>query len=173
MSRIRVAEVCAALSLTTDLATGVPFVKCLRCCAVATACGSVLGLPEADRVRPGPTAVAEFFAVVGSWTPVDFVVLDLIGTGRQAVAEIRAEFALPGGGRLADEELHLWTFDDAGLVTRFRHDGDTAKHIAASRGEDTVASRGQDAVASRGQDAVASRGQDAVASRGQDAVAGR
>jgi hypothetical protein len=102
--------------------------------------------------------------VVGSRTPVDLVVLDLIGTGRQAVAEIRAEFALPDGGRLADE-LHLWTFDDAGLVTRFRHDGDTAKHIAASRGQDAVASRGQDAVASRGQDAVASRGQDAVAGR--------
>jgi uncharacterized protein len=54
------------------------------------------------------------------------------------VAEVRASFALPGGGRFADEEIHLWTFDDGGRVTRFRHYCDTAKHIAAVGGEDTT-----------------------------------
>lgn len=88
--------------------------------------------------RQGPAQVVEFFTVIGSWTLRDFAVLDVIGTGRQVVAEIRAEFSLPNGGRLADEELHLWTFDDAGKVIRFRHYCDTAKHIAASRGEDTT-----------------------------------
>src|ERR1051326_5973554 len=44
MGGIRVAEVLAALSLTTDLASGVPFEKGLRTCAVATAFGRELGL---------------------------------------------------------------------------------------------------------------------------------
>ena len=46
---IRVAEVLAALSLTTDLASGLPFEKGLRTCAVATAFGVELGLGEAER----------------------------------------------------------------------------------------------------------------------------
>ena len=41
MPRARVAEVFAALSLTTDLATGVPFEKGLRTCLLATAFGTV------------------------------------------------------------------------------------------------------------------------------------
>jgi hypothetical protein len=43
--QIRVVEVLAALSLTTDLASGVPFEKGLRTCAVATAFARELGLP--------------------------------------------------------------------------------------------------------------------------------
>jgi HD-GYP domain-containing protein (c-di-GMP phosphodiesterase class II)/DNA-binding CsgD family transcriptional regulator len=49
MPRIRVAEVFAALSLTTDLATGVPFEKGLRTCLLATAFASRLPVDEADR----------------------------------------------------------------------------------------------------------------------------
>lgn len=89
--------------------------------------------------RRGPAQVAEFFAVIGSWTVLDFAVVDVIGTGRQIVAEVRAAFALPNGGRIADEELHLWTFDERGRVTRLRHYCDTAKHIAAASGQDTTA----------------------------------
>ena len=48
MPQIRVVEVLAALSLTTDLASGVPFEKGLRTCAVATAFGRELGLPDAE-----------------------------------------------------------------------------------------------------------------------------
>lgn len=55
--------------------------------------------------RRGPAEVAEFFTVVGAMTVLDFAVLDVIGTGRQVVVEVRTSFALPGGGRYADEEL--------------------------------------------------------------------
>jgi hypothetical protein len=89
--------------------------------------------------RRGPAQVADFFAVLSGMTVLEFAVLDVIGSGRQVVADVRASFALPGGGRYADEELHLWTFDNVGKVVRFRHYLDTAKHIAASRGEDTTA----------------------------------
>ncbi|MGK8522208.1 HD domain-containing phosphohydrolase [Nocardia asteroides] len=49
MSSIRAAEVLAALSLTTDLATGMPFEKGLATCLVATGLAARIGLPEADR----------------------------------------------------------------------------------------------------------------------------
>ena len=88
--------------------------------------------------RTGPDDVAGYFAVLGTCTVLDFTVLDIIGTGRQIVAEVRGSFDLPGGARLTDEEIHLWTFDDEGRVVRFRHYIDTAKHIAAARGEDTT-----------------------------------
>jgi ketosteroid isomerase-like protein len=90
--------------------------------------------------RRGRNDVAGFFGVIGAWTVLDFAVLDVIGTGRQVAAEVRASFALPDGARFADEELHLWTFGEDGCVVRFRHYCDTAKHIAVSQGRDTMAS---------------------------------
>lgn len=90
------------------------------------------------QARTGVQGVAEFFATIAGWIPREFTVLDVIGSGSQVVAEIRAGFDLPGGGRFDDEELHLWTFDEAGKVTRFRHYVDTAKHIRAARGEDAT-----------------------------------
>lgn len=50
MLRIRVAEVFAAMSLTTDLASGVAFEKGLRTCVLATAFGQALRLPDTDRL---------------------------------------------------------------------------------------------------------------------------
>lgn len=98
-----------------------------------------LGGVEHLAARRGVQGAAEFFAAIAGWTVREFTVLDVIGSGRQVVAEVRAAFDLSNGGRFADEELHLWTFDDAGKVTRFRHYVDTAKHIRAARGEDTTA----------------------------------
>jgi uncharacterized protein len=87
--------------------------------------------------RRGPAEVAGFFEVLRDWTVRRFEVLDIIGDGRQVVAEISESFELPNGAVLDDEVLHLWTFDDTGRVTRLRHYGDTAKHIALTRGEAT------------------------------------
>ena len=49
MPRVRLAEVLAALSLTTDLATGLPFEKGLRTCIVATGLAGALDLDERNR----------------------------------------------------------------------------------------------------------------------------
>ena len=87
--------------------------------------------------RRGPAQVAEFFALLSTWTVQEFTLLDVLTSDRQVVAEVRLAFDLPGGGRFRDEELHLWTFGADGKVTAVRHYGDTAKHIAADRGEDT------------------------------------
>ena len=80
-------------------------------------------VPKHDR-----EGVREFFAEVAKMGVEDFRVLDLMASDRQVVAEIR--IVTP---RFTDEELHLWTFGDDGLVHRFRHYVDTAKHIAAAR----------------------------------------
>ena len=63
----------------------------------------------------------------------DFRVLDVIAGERQVAVEVLIDATLPGGGRVRDEELHLWSFGDDGLVTRMRHYVDTAKHVAAER----------------------------------------
>jgi ketosteroid isomerase-like protein len=78
--------------------------------------------------RHGRDGVVDFFDIVGGMDIRDFQVLDVIGDGRQVVAEVRIET-----DTYADEELHLWTFDEDGKVSRLRHYVDTAKHIAASR----------------------------------------
>src|SRR5690349_19906744 len=46
--QVRVVEVLAAVSLTTDLASGLPFEKGLQTCAVATSFGRSIGLTEPE-----------------------------------------------------------------------------------------------------------------------------
>lgn len=93
------------------------------------------------RARTGPAEVAEFFALLSEWKFEDFTVLDIVGARGQVVAEVQVDAVLPNGGRIVDQELHLWSFDGQGRVTRFRHYGDTAKHIAADGGIDTAAGK--------------------------------
>jgi uncharacterized protein len=88
--------------------------------------------------RNGPAGVGEFFAVVGELHIDDFQVLDVVAGERQVAVEVVIEYATPTGGRLRDEEVHLWTFDEHQQVTRLRHYVDTAKHIAAFAGENTT-----------------------------------
>jgi uncharacterized protein len=83
--------------------------------------------------RNGKAGALEFFQIVGAWTISDFQVLDLLVGERQVSAQIEIEARLPGGATFRDEEMHLWTFDEGGKVSRFRHYVDTAKHIAAAR----------------------------------------
>jgi ketosteroid isomerase-like protein len=88
------------------------------------------GVPYLQQ-RRGPQGCAEFFGIVAQYDIRDFQVLDVIGDGRQVVVEVSIHNVTPAGREIRDEELHLWTFDDAGKVSRLRHYTDTAKHIAA------------------------------------------
>jgi ketosteroid isomerase-like protein len=88
--------------------------------------------------RRGHAGVAEFFGVIGAYTLHDFQVLDLAASERQVVAQIVIDLSTPAGGRYRDEELHLWTFGEDGRITALRHYIDTAKHLAAARGENTT-----------------------------------
>jgi hypothetical protein len=82
--------------------------------------------------------VTEFFDTVGQFEISEFSVLDLMASDGQVTAEVVIDAKLPAGGRYRDEELHLWSFDSNGKISRLRHYVDTAKHIAAAGGEDTV-----------------------------------
>jgi ketosteroid isomerase-like protein len=89
--------------------------------------------------RVGREQVAEFFALIGEITFHAFEVRSLAAGEDFAVADIRIDVTLPSGGKLRDEELHAWRFAPDGRICGLRHYVDTAKHIAAQRGEDTTA----------------------------------
>ena len=88
------------------------------------------GVPWLQR-RDGKAGALEFFKIAGRMAIHEFRVLSLLAGGQQVAAEVVIEATGPSGGRYRDEELHLWTFNDAGKVVRLRHYVDTAKHIAA------------------------------------------
>jgi uncharacterized protein len=89
--------------------------------------------------RHGIEGAREFFALIATFQVHDFQVLDLMASPTQVTAQIVIELTYPSGGRLRDEELHLWRFNDRHEIAALRHYVDTAKHIAAWNGEDTMA----------------------------------
>lgn len=85
--------------------------------------------------QTGKAGAGQFFEIIRHFTIHNFQVLSLMGGESQVAAEILIDATVPTGVRFRDEEMHLWTFDASGKVTRFRHYVDTAKHIAAARGQ--------------------------------------
>jgi ketosteroid isomerase-like protein len=83
--------------------------------------------------RHGKAEAAKFFETVGQMEIVELDILAMMEGGDQVAVEFVLEARLPawGGGHYRDEELHLWTFNADGKVSRLRHYTDTAKHIAA------------------------------------------
>jgi hypothetical protein len=88
------------------------------------------GVPVMLR-REDLAGVGAFFGVVGSLQITDFRVLNLMAGGDKVAAEFFIAMTLPNGKSLADEEIHLWTLNDAGQITGLRHYLDTHKHIEA------------------------------------------
>jgi ketosteroid isomerase-like protein len=87
--------------------------------------------------RHGTDGAREFFALLDTFVVQDFRVLDLMASPTQVAAQIVIELSYPSGGRVCDEELHLWRFNDDHKIAALRHYVDTAKHIAAWNGADT------------------------------------
>ena len=85
------------------------------------------------RHRHGKAGAAEFFGFAAQMTIHDFQVLSIMAGGNQVAVEFVIDADVPGGGHFRDEEMHLWTFNDAGKVIRLRHYIDTVKHIEAAR----------------------------------------
>jgi ketosteroid isomerase-like protein len=85
--------------------------------------------------RDGREGAAAFFASLGVMEIHDFQVVNLMEGGNQIAATIKIDFTVKETGeRVRDEEIHLWTFDDAGKISGMRHYTDTAKHIKAAKG---------------------------------------
>ena len=92
--------------------------------------GQQAGIPPME-ARHGRAGVAEFFAYVATMQIQDFQVLDMLASDHQVVVEVQISIALPDGGSVTDEELHLYSLNDEGKINRMRHYVDTAKQIKA------------------------------------------
>ena len=79
------------------------------------------------RYKKGVAGVIEFFQEVAKLGIKEFKILSVMEGANQIAAEIEIETA-----HFRDQEIHLWTFNEGGKVSRFRHYVDTAKHIAAA-----------------------------------------
>lgn len=81
--------------------------------------------------RSGKAGVQAFFEVVGGGFEIhDFQVLGMMAGGNQVAVTVLMDATMRATGKhLRDEELHVWTFDEAGQVIGLRHYIDTAKHI--------------------------------------------
>ena len=97
--------------------------------------GQDAGVPWLVR-RSGKGGVGDFFqAIADNLEFHSFEPRNILAGGDQVAATIAFDATVtPTGERLQDEEIHLWTFDDAGKVVGLRHYVDTAKHIKAAKG---------------------------------------
>jgi uncharacterized protein len=83
--------------------------------------------------RAGRAAVGEFFNALGVLEFNAFEPMAFLEGQNQVAAVIHLDVTVKATGRrFEDDEVHLWTFDESGRVTRFRHFVDTAKHLAAA-----------------------------------------
>lgn len=83
--------------------------------------------------RTGRAEVGAFFASLGALEFHGFEPTGFLEGAHQVAALIRVDVSVRATGRrFQDDEVHLWTFNDAGQVVRLRHYLDTAKHLAAS-----------------------------------------
>jgi ketosteroid isomerase-like protein len=102
-------------------------------CAVETAAQKA-GVPWLQP-QYGRSGAAKFFDIVAKFDFKVFDILSLMDGGSQVSALLRIAADTPGGGHFDDEEIHLWTFNDEGKITAYRHYMDSEPHIAAARGE--------------------------------------
>jgi len=96
------------------------------------------GGPAHYRPFHGRDNLAPFFEAMGACTFHALDVREVIADGGSVVARVALEYTMPSGGRYRDEQLHLWTLGPDGKVIALRHFLDTAKLLAATRGEDTT-----------------------------------
>lgn len=96
--------------------------------------GQQAGVPWLQ-ARQGQEGVLAFFQYLGTQMQItEFQVLSIMDGGHQVAVEFVIAVNLPAlGTHFRDEEIHLWTFNSEGKVSRLRHYTDTAKHIAAAK----------------------------------------
>ena len=87
--------------------------------------------------RRGPAQVGEFFRVLVTQLEVQrFEVKTLLAKGPVVVALFDFDATVKATGRAICErdEAHVWHFDGAGKIARFRHAADTLQHFRALAG---------------------------------------
>ncbi len=83
----------------------------------------------------GRSRLPGFFKAVGDNVTFSmFEPQSYIASGNQVAALLHLESTVnKNGRRQANDVVHVWTFDDEGLVTSYRHYNDTAQELAAWR----------------------------------------
>ena len=97
--------------------------------------GATAGVPWLQP-RRGKAGAAEFFASLGELDIQKFVPKALLESNGLVVALVDVEATVKATGRrfVEEDEVHLWHFDEAGRVIRFRHRVDTHQQVEAWRG---------------------------------------
>ena len=90
------------------------------------------GVPWLQALR-GRAAVPQFFAALGALEFQKFQPKTFLESGNVVVALIDVAIAVKATGRVIveEDEVHIWHFDDRGLVVRFAHKIDTYQHWLA------------------------------------------
>jgi ketosteroid isomerase-like protein len=83
--------------------------------------------------RRGREEVAGFFESLAGIEMHTFAPKEILEAGSVVVALIDVDFTVKSTGKriTEDDEIHVWRFDDAGKVVRFRHGADTHAHQLA------------------------------------------
>jgi ketosteroid isomerase-like protein len=88
----------------------------------------------------GKAHVGQFFQAIGAFQLTKFEPKNFLEGGNQVCAVIDIELTVTAtGGKVSDEEIHLWSFGPDGKVTAFHHVLDTAQHVAAYKGQPVTA----------------------------------
>jgi len=90
--------------------------------------------------RRGKAGVVEFLKALGTELHITaFTVNAVLADASRAVALIDLDATVTRSGRPISErdEVHIWHFDAAGKVIRFRHAADTLQHYRALTGHDS------------------------------------
>ncbi len=92
------------------------------------------GVPYLEPGR-GRDHVAGFFSALGALTFHGFEVRNLLAGGDQVAAIVHLDATVQATGvRVADLEVHLWTFGPDGTVTEFSHVLDRHAQVLANQG---------------------------------------
>lgn len=84
--------------------------------------------------RRGKAGVGEFLASLAAVDLKGLEVINMMEGKHQVAVTFTIQFVVKATGKsLRDEEVHVWTLNDAGQVIALRHYADTAKHIEANR----------------------------------------
>lgn len=81
----------------------------------------------------GRAQVPAFFQSLAAVQLTKFVPRQMFGDARTVVSLVDVELVVHATGKriVEEDEVHVWHFDDAGRVARFRHRVDTHQHVQA------------------------------------------
>lgn len=87
--------------------------------------------------RKGRAEVPNFFASLSALEIQKFQPKTLLESGNIVIALIDLEMVVKASGHRVreEDEVHIWSFDSQGRISRFCHRMDTHKHWLALRGE--------------------------------------